>query len=83
MMRILLSAILLAIASGGFAQSGVKPGSMYSAGDELNGPIYGVKSKVPVGWSGILPMDSEVFLLVPDGINADGEIYVIRPHSKN
>ena len=25
---------------------------------------------------GVLPMDSEVFLLVPSGINADGEIYV-------
>ncbi len=55
---------------------GIQPGKIYAAGEDLIGPISGVKSKVPEGWMGVLPMDTEVFLLVPDGINADGEIYV-------
>jgi len=55
---------------------GVQPGKMYEAGDELIGPMYGVNSKVPDGWMGLLPMDTEIFLLVPVGSNMDGEIYV-------
>jgi len=66
----LLSSVVLAFGQG------VQPGKMYEAGDQLTGPIYGIQSRVPQGWMGLLPMDSEIFLLVPSGVNADGEIYV-------
>ena len=57
------------------AQSKLVPSKHYSSGDELYGAKSGVKSVVPQGWSGMLPRDSEIFLLLPeDGSN--GEIYI-------
>jgi len=58
-----------------FSQAHLKPAKRYEAGDILYGAKTGVKSIVPQGWSGMLPRDSELFLLLPeDGSN--GEIYV-------
>jgi hypothetical protein len=57
------------------AQSNLVPSKRYSSGDILFGRASGAKSVVPEGWSGVLPRDSEVFLLLPaDGSN--GEIYI-------
>ena len=57
------------------AQSKLMPSKHYSAGDVLYGADAGIKSVVPQGWSGMLPRDREIFLLLPqDGSN--GEIYI-------
>ena len=72
----LLSACFIVFASNQLlAQAKLKPSKHYSSGDVLYGAKAGVKSVVPQGWSGMLPRDSEIFLLFPeDGSN--GEIYI-------
>ena len=44
-------------------QARLQPGRMYDAGETLYAPRFGFVAKVPVGWEGILPRESEVFLL--------------------
>ncbi len=49
---------------------------MYEAGEHIYGAQSGAASVVPQGWVGLLPRDSEIFLLMPtNGLN--GEIYVL------
>lgn len=74
--KYLLSVCFIVFASNQlFAQAKLKPSKHYSSGDVLYGAKAGVKSVVPKGWSGMLPRDSEIFLLLPtDGAN--GEIYI-------
>lgn len=78
--RIKISLFLLVFATSGqlFAQSTknrLQPGRLYSPGEELYAPRFGFTSKVPEGWVGALPRETEVFLL-----NANsgffGEMYV-------
>jgi hypothetical protein len=45
------------------AKNRIKPGIMYSSGDLLYAPRFGFTSKVPNGWVGTLPRETEVFLL--------------------
>ena len=72
----LLSVCFIVFASNQLvAQAKLKPSKHYSSGDVIYGAKAGVKSIVPQGWSGMLPRDSEIFLLLPeDGSN--GEIYI-------
>jgi hypothetical protein len=74
--KYLLSVCFIVFASNQlFAQAKLKPSKHYSSGDVLYGAKAGIKSVVPQGWSGMLPRDSEIFLLLPeDGSN--GEIYI-------
>jgi hypothetical protein len=74
--KYLLSVCFIVFASNQlFAQAKLKPSKHYSSGEVLYGANAGVKSVVPQGWSGMLPRDSEIFLLLPeDGSN--GEIYI-------
>jgi hypothetical protein len=44
-------------------KSRMQPGKMYEAGETLYAPRFGFTAKVPEGWEGILPRESEVFLL--------------------
>jgi hypothetical protein len=53
----------------------IRPGTMYYAGDTVKSPRLGLQTRVPDGWEGVLPRDSEVFLLMPAN-NVNGEIYV-------
>ena len=53
----------------------LKPATMYSAGDTVYSARLGIKAKIPQGWQGVLPRDTEVFLLMPVD-NIIGEIYV-------
>ena len=71
-----LAALFIVIVSSPIlAQSKLVPSKHYSSGEILYGAKAGVKSVVPQGWSGMLPRDSEIFLLLPeDGSN--GEIYI-------
>ncbi|HZB13739.1 MAG TPA: hypothetical protein VE467_11945 [Chryseolinea sp.] len=54
----------------------IKPAEMYHAGDTIRSPRLGVQSKIPDGWAGVLPRDTEVFLLMPED-NTIGEVYVM------
>jgi hypothetical protein len=52
----------------------IRPGTMYYQGDTVKSPRLGVTSIIPEGWEGVLPRDTEVFLLMSNTVN--GEIYV-------
>lgn len=70
-------ALLLSLSS--YAQlpsNRLKPGTMYHAGDTVSSPRLGLVTRVPEGWDGVLPRDTEVFLLMPSS-NTIGEIYVV------
>jgi hypothetical protein len=72
---LLTALIVFSVTNILWAQSKLMPSKRYSSGEVLYGAKTGVKSVVPQGWSGMLPRDSEVFLLLPeDGSN--GEIYI-------
>lgn len=53
----------------------IQPGKIYNAGETLYAPRFGFSATVPVDWEGMLPRESEVFLLTPTGSTV-GEIYV-------
>lgn len=55
----------------------IQPGKMYSAGDTLYAPRYGFSSKIPQGWVGVLPRETEVFLL-NSTTGTFAEIYVFN-----
>lgn len=58
-----------------YSQARLKPTQRYSSGETVYGARAGVKTIIPQGWLGMLPRDTELFLLMPlDGSN--GEIYV-------
>lgn len=63
--RTTLSLSLLLLISAVQAQSNkrIQPGKIYEAGDLLYAPRLGFKARVPEGWTGVLPRQSEVFLL--------------------
>lgn len=75
----LLICILLVIFSFQVAaqkkKTRLQPGKMYAAGETLYAPRFGFIAKVPEGWEGILPSESEVFLL-SSTTSTYGEIYV-------
>ena len=54
----------------------IRPAEVYQPGDTIRSPRLGVQSKLPEGWSGVLPRDTEVFLIMPQD-NTIGEIYVM------
>jgi hypothetical protein len=54
----------------------IKPAVMYHEGDTIHSPRLGVQTRVPSGWAGVLPRDTEVFLLMPQN-NTVGEIFVV------
>ena len=53
----------------------MKPGELYEPGAIVQAPRFGVESKIPEGWEGSLPRDTETFLLTPRKSVA-GEIYI-------
>lgn len=79
---LLLFLLTFITAFPGFSQkvkNRIEPGMMYSSGDIVSAPRYGFTSKVPSGWMGTLPRETEVFLLNL-GTGQFGEIFVFaRP----
>lgn len=79
----LLCLIFVGLSFQGFSQqkkSRLQPGRMYEAGETLYAPRFGFIAKVPVGWEGVLPRESEVFLLTTT-TSTYGEIFVFgREH---
>jgi hypothetical protein len=71
---ILLGCFLTFSAHAQLPTNRIRPGTMYYAGDTVRSPRLGLQAKIPEGWEGVLPRESEVFLLVSNTVN--GEIYV-------
>src|SRR5687767_11385620 len=61
----------------------LQPGKLYDAGQTIYAPYYGFTSIVPEYWKGTVPMDMELFLLLPDTISIGGEIYAFGSQKKN
>ncbi|MBL7845658.1 MAG: hypothetical protein KF846_12225 [Cyclobacteriaceae bacterium] len=57
-------------------KSRLQPGKFYEAGETLYAPRFGFTAKVPAGWQGSLPRESEVFLLQTTTPDVFGEVYV-------
>lgn len=53
----------------------IRPGQRYGPGEVIQAPFFGFSSKVPDGWEGVLPRDTETFLMLPMS-GEMGEIYV-------
>jgi hypothetical protein len=74
---ILLLVVLLSLeGTAQLPSNRIKPAVMYHSGDTIRSMRLGVTTRIPEGWSGNLPRDTEVFLLMPE-IMASGEIYVV------
>jgi hypothetical protein len=78
------AACLLMQVSACHAQSSqrLKPGVRYQSGEVIYAPHYGFTSMIPPHWNGTLPIEKEIFLLVPDTITIGGEIFVFASDEK-
>jgi hypothetical protein len=56
------------------AQERLRPGFIYQSGDTINAPTLGLISIIPEGWVGVLPRDTEMFLLMSKD-NPESSIY--------
>jgi len=54
----------------------LKPGTMYHQGDSVRSPRLGLSARIPEGWDGVLPRDTEVFLLMPN-VTMVGEMFIL------
>jgi hypothetical protein len=62
----------------GFAQNNkgrLQPGRLYEPGETLYAPRFGFIAKVPEGWEGMLPRETEVFLLMTT-TSTYGEVFM-------
>lgn len=78
----LLCVLLIAVSfqSIGQKKNRLQPGRMYETGETLFAPKFGFTATVPTGWEGILPRETEVFLLTTT-TSTYGEIFVFgREH---
>lgn len=60
----------------------IQPGTLYEAGEKLYAPQYGFITTVPQGWEGILPQESEIFLLTTT-TSTYGEIFMFAREQDN
>jgi len=67
--------VLTVVAAQAQKKNRIQPGRMYKAGESLYAPRFGFMGKVPEGWEGTLPRESEVFLLTTTTATY-GEIFV-------
>lgn len=75
MKRILVVFCLLSMAGWAQSPKRLQPGKVYEPGDALYAPRLGFKASVPDGWTGVLPRESEVFLLT--SMTSPAEIFVL------
>ena len=57
------------------AQTNLRPSTRYESGEAIIAGTVGLQTVIPEGWSGMLPRDNELFLLLPNEA-LDGEIYI-------
>jgi hypothetical protein len=60
----------------------ILPGKMYNAGDSISTPRYGFSGVIPQDWVGVLPRETEVFLL-NSASGTFGEIFVFGTEKVN
>lgn len=79
MIRFIVLLILVPVV--GMAQSSkrIQPGKVYEPGEALYAPRLGFRANVPQGWTGVLPRESEVFLLT--SYTSPAEIFVLGRES--
>ena len=53
----------------------IQPGRLYDPGETLYAPRFGFTAKVPEGWQGMLPRETEVFLLMTT-TSTYGEVFM-------
>jgi hypothetical protein len=53
----------------------LRPGTLYTSGETVYAPRYGFTSIIPNDWEGTLPLDTEIFLLMPAPNSTGAEIY--------
>lgn len=77
MRYLLMCALTLVIlsASAQKKKNRIQPGRIYAAGESMYAPRFGFGATVPTGWEGLLPRESEVFLLTTT-TSTYGEIFV-------
>lgn len=63
-------------AIGQNSKSRLQAGRMYAPGETLYAPRLGFVAKVPVDWQGVLPRETEVFMLTTTNTSFYGEIYM-------
>jgi hypothetical protein len=76
--RLLLTCLVLFNVLQGLAQnnkSRLQPGRLYEPGETLYAPRFGFIAKVPEGWEGMLPRETEVFLLMTT-TSTYGEVFM-------
>ncbi len=73
-MKKYLILLLLPLAVSAQKTQRLQPGKMYDAGETIFAQRFGFTSIVPADWSGVLPRESEVFLLT--SLTMPAEIYV-------
>src|SRR6478735_3402889 len=71
-----LCGIFLTLQLSAQEKTRLQAGKMYDAGESLFAPRLGFNTKVPAGWQGVLPRDTEVFMLTTTNTSIYGEIYV-------
>jgi hypothetical protein len=70
-----ITCLIPVIVRGQLPTNRVRPGTMYHEGDTVHSPRLGLNTIIPSGWEGVLPRESEVFLLMSNTLN--GEIYAV------
>lgn len=78
MKKLVLSILIGLAAMPAWAQKKkgrIQPGRIYEPGETLYAPRFGFSAVVPAGWEGLLPRESEVFLLTTTTATY-GEIFV-------
>src|SRR5690349_9170419 len=78
-----LIAFLLLLSTIASAQTAkrLQPGKVYGPGEAIYSPRFGFRTIIPNDWSGVLPRESEVFLL--GSLTLPAEIYVFGRTSGN
>ncbi len=73
---VVIGTFLTLLSTAQDSKNRLQPGRMYNAGETLFAPRFGFKAKVPEGWQGVLPRETEVFMLTTANTSIYGEVYV-------
>lgn len=79
LMKFILLILLSSVAATAPAQQfkRIKPGTLYGGGDVVRSPRYGMQTRIPQGWRGVLPQNTEVFIMVVPNDADKGQVFVL------